>query len=65
MPGFTPRRASILAIGQNPVKEAWNMLAPTKTVSHSQYGLAHTARTTLARIISPAMRKTQRSIFIL
>jgi hypothetical protein len=40
------------------------MFKPTKPVNQSQLILTFTARTTLARIKTPATAKTRRSMFI-
>ena len=60
-PGLTPRALRILASGQNPVKAAWNKLAPTKVVNHNQLGLCNWDRDKLSSINAPARAKTTRS----
>jgi len=62
-PVFSPSFRKMMAAGQNPVKAAWSMLAPTKTVRSSQYGLTSHPSATLTRIMLPANVNTARSTF--
>jgi hypothetical protein len=53
-----------MAIGQNPVKAAWNILKPTNAVRTNQYGDEKNPKARLIQTKRPANAKTVRSIFI-
>jgi ArsR family transcriptional regulator, virulence genes transcriptional regulator len=61
---FTPNLRKMSAAGQNPVKDACSMLAPTNAVRTSQYELTSHASATLMSTMLPARKSTARSILM-
>ena len=51
---FKPAALKIFAAGQNPVKDDWNKLKPTKKVNHNQLG---SDKLTLANNKDPMINK--------